>query len=46
MQPRSSESASLLFIGGYGMATCPARGAEILRVHELTGLPMEMLLKG
>ncbi len=23
-----------------------ARGAEVLRVHELTGLPLEMLLKG
>jgi transposase-like protein len=23
-----------------------ARGAEVLRVHELTGLPMEMLLRG
>jgi hypothetical protein len=25
---------------------CEARGAEVLRVHELTGLPLEMLLKG
>jgi transposase-like protein len=23
-----------------------ARGAEVLRVHELTGLPLEMLLRG
>lgn len=23
-----------------------ARGVQILRVHELTGLPMEMLLRG
>lgn len=23
-----------------------ARGADVLRVHELTGLPLEMLLKG
>ena len=23
-----------------------ARGAEVLRVHELSGLPLEMLLKG
>jgi len=23
-----------------------ARGAEVLRVHELTGLPLEILLKG
>jgi transposase-like protein len=23
-----------------------ARGAELLRVHELTGLPLEMLLRG
>jgi hypothetical protein len=23
-----------------------ARGAQVLRVHELTGLPLEMLLKG
>ncbi len=23
-----------------------ARGSELLRVHELTGLPMELLLKG
>ena len=25
---------------------CQARGAEVLRVHELTGLPVEMLLTG
>jgi hypothetical protein len=25
---------------------CEARGAEVLRVHELTGLPLEMLLRG
>lgn len=38
--------ASRHFIGGGAQANMrQARGAEVLRVHELTGLPLEILLR-
>ena len=43
---RSSCPNRLRSILAAGRSMREARGAEVLRVHELTGLPLEMLLRG